>query len=198
MSVRIRESLPADLALLTGGVVIGAALGITGGALSALRPRSLAARLGEALAFVAFGAPVYVVGLSLLLLFGADIAAVPLPVAIPLHYVEFGQSPTGWLGALVVPWFVLGLPLAGLCFRVMSGLTVEALDRQYVQAARAKGISHRAVVLRHAAPSGLVGTVALVGAATNLTILNVAPRARLRDPGHVPRSPARGRLRESR
>lgn len=173
VSVRIRENLPADLALLIGGIVTGTALGITGGALSALRPRSVAARLGEAVAFVAFAAPVYVVGLGLLLLFGADIGAVPLPFAIPLQYVEFDESPTGWLRALIVPWFVLGLPLAGLCFRVMSGLTVEALEAQYVQAARAKGLSHRAVVLRHAAPSGLIGTLTLVGAATNVTILNL-------------------------
>lgn len=98
----------------------------------------------------------------------------PLPVAIPLQYVEFDESPTGWLAALIVPWFVLGLPLAGLCFRVMSGLTVEVQGAQYVQAARAKGLTHRAVVLRHAAPSGLIGTLTLVGAATNVTIVNLA------------------------
>lgn len=175
VSARIRENLPADLALLTGGIVTGMVLGLGGGTLAALRPRSLVARLAEAVAFVAFAAPVYVVGLGLLLLFGAkNVAAVPLPVSIPVQYVEFGESPTGWLAALIVPWLVLGLPLAGLCFRVMSGLTVDALKAQYVQTARAKGMRHRAVVLRHAAPFGLLGTLTLVGAATNLTILNLA------------------------
>ncbi len=170
---RLREGLPADLSLLAGGVLTGTALGVAGGALAALRPRGLVARAGEAVAFVAFAAPVYVVGLGLLLLFGAEIAALPVGVGIPLQYVEWSERPTGWLGALLVPWLVLGLPLAGLCFRVMSGLTVEALDEPYVQTARAKGLTHPTVVLRHAAPSGLLPTLTLAGAATNTTLLNL-------------------------
>lgn len=170
---RIRAGLPADLSLLAGGLVAGAVLGVGGGALAALRPRSLAARAGEAVAFVALAAPVYVVGLGLLLLFGATIAAVPIGVGIPLQYVEFGASPVGWLGALLVPWLVLGLPLGGLCFRVMSGTTVEALGAPYVQTARSKGLTRRAVVLRHAAASGLAPTLTLAGAATNTTLLNL-------------------------
>lgn len=171
---RIREGLPADLAVLCGGVLTGAVLGVTGGALAALRPRSLVVRAAEVLAFVAFAAPVYVVGLGLLLLFGAKIGAVPIGPGIPLQYVEWGDSPLGWLGALLVPWLVLGLPLAGLCFRVMSGTTVEALGEPYVRTARAKGARNTTVVLRHAAPSGLVPTLTLAGAATNATLLNLA------------------------
>ena len=171
---RLRAGIPADLALLVGGVLAGTTLGVGGGALAALRPRSLAVRIGEALAFVALASPVFVVGLGLLLLFGAHIATVPLGVGIPLEYVEWGESPAGWLGALLVPWLVLGLPLAGLCFRMMSGMTVEALREPYVQTARAKGVGRRATVLRHAAPSALLPTLALAGAATNTTLLNLA------------------------
>ncbi len=170
----LREGVPADLALLLGGVLFGTALGVGAGALAALRPRSAVVRAAEALAFFGFAAPVFVVGLGLLLLFGAGINSVPTPIGIPLQYVEFGESPARWLGALIVPWIVLGLPLAGLTFRVMSGLTVEALQQPHLQTARAKGLSHRAVVLRHAAPSGLPGTLTLAGAATNTTLLNLA------------------------
>ena len=170
---RIRAGIPADVSLLAGGVVVGTALGVGGGALAALRPRSLAARVGETAAFLALAAPVYVVGLGLLPLFGTTIAAVPIGVGIPLQYVEWGQSPAGWFGALLVPWLVLGLPLAGLCFRVMSGTTVEVLGAPYVQTARSKGLTRRAVVLRHAAPSGLVPTLTLAGAATNTTLINL-------------------------
>ncbi len=171
---RVTEGLPADLQLLLGGIVAGLALGVGGGALAALKPRSAGARAGEALAFVAYASPVFVVGLGLLLLFGADIAALPIGGGIPLEYVPFGESPARWFGALLVPWVVLGLPLAGLCFRVMSGMTVEAFGEPYVQTARAKGLTHRATVLRHAAPSGLMPTLTLAGAATNTTLLNLA------------------------
>lgn len=169
----LRDDLPADLSLLLGGVIAGVTLGVAGGALAALRPRSLLARTGEAVALVAFAAPVYVVGLGLLLLFGTQIAAVDLGVGIPLQYVDWGESPARWLGALLVPWLVLGLPLAGLCFRVMAQTTIAALGEPYLETARAKGLRHRGVVLRHAAPSGLVATLTLAGAATNQTLLNL-------------------------
>lgn len=171
---RIGEGVRADLALLIGGILVGTAVGVTAGALAALRPRSLAVRAGEVLSLFAFAAPVYVVGLGLLLLFGSEIAVVPIGGGIPLQYVEFDESPLRWFTALIVPWIVLGLPLAGLCFRVMSGMTVDALDAQYVQTARAKGLSRRASVLRHAAPTGLLPTLTLAGAATNTTLLNLA------------------------
>lgn len=174
VTARLRAGIPADLSLLLGGIVVGTALGVGAGALAALRPRSLAARAGEAAAFVAFASPVYVVGLALLLLFGADINALPTPVHIPLQYVEWGDGHLAWLGALLVPWVVLGLPLAGLCFRVMSGMTVEALREPYVQTARAKGLTRRRTVLRHAARPALVPTLTLAGAATNTTLLNLA------------------------
>lgn len=173
VTTRLREGVPADLSLLLGGIATGTSLGVGAGALAALRPRSLVVRAAEAVAFVAFAAPVYVVGLALLLLFGAQINALPTPVHIPLQYVAWGDDPAGWLGALVVPWVVLGLPLAGLCFRVMSGMTVEALREPYVQTARAKGL-HRRAVLRHAARPALVPTLTLAGAATNTTLLNLA------------------------
>ena len=171
---RLRSGLPADLSLLAGGVVVGVGLGVGAGALAALRPRSLPVRIAEALAFFALGAPVFVTGLGLLLLLGTDIHALPTPVGIPLEYVEWRSDPLGWLLALLVPWLVLGLPLAGLCFRVMSGLTVEALDEPYLQTARAKGLTHRRAVLRHAAPSGLPPTLTLAGAATNVVLINLA------------------------
>lgn len=171
---RLRAGLPADLALLLGGIGCGLVLGVGAGALAALRPRGLLARAAEAVALLAFAAPVYVVGLALLLLFGTDIAAVGLPVGIPLAYVEWSESPARWLGALLVPWLVLGLPLAGLCFRVMAQMTANALDEPHVATARAKGLSRRTVVLRHAAPSGLAPTLTLAGAATSQTLLNLA------------------------
>jgi hypothetical protein len=48
-------------------------------------------------------APLYVVGLSLLLLFGSDIALVEVGVHIPRAYVPFDDDPLRWAGALIVP-----------------------------------------------------------------------------------------------
>ncbi len=168
----IRDGLPADVSLLAGGLLFGVVAGVGGGILCARRPRGAVSRAVQAVAMVAFCAPVYVVGLMALLLFGADIGRLDLGVGIPLHYVDFDHSPTGWLGALIVPWIVLGLPLAGMCLRVMLGQMVEVGDEDYVRAAHAKGLGDWTVLRRHVAPVALAPTAMLASSAMPLLITN--------------------------
>ncbi|MCW2986066.1 MAG: transporter permease [Conexibacter sp.] len=169
----IREGLPADLSVLVGGLVLGLAAGVGGGIACARRPRGLGSRAAQAVALVGMCTPVYVTGLMALLLFGTDIAAIPLGVGIPLRYVEFDKSPSGWLGALIVPWIVLGLPLAGMCLRVMLGEMVEVAGADYVRSARAKGLAEWTLLRRHVAPAALAPTAMLAGSAMPLLITNV-------------------------
>jgi peptide/nickel transport system permease protein len=169
----IREGLPADVSLLAGGLVFGVGVGVAGGIACARRPRGLLSRAAQGVAMVALCAPVYVVGLMSLLFFGSDIGVIPFGIGIPLRYVEFGDSPSGWLGALIVPWIVLGLPLAGMCLRVMLGQMVEAGDEDYIRAARAKGLGEWTVLRRHVAPAALAPTAMLASAAMPLLITNV-------------------------
>jgi peptide/nickel transport system permease protein len=169
----IREGLPADVSLLAGGLAFGLAAGVLGGIWCARRPRGIVSRAAQAGAMVALCAPVYVVGLLALLFFGADIGVVPFGIGIPLRYVEFRDSATGWLGALIVPWIVLGLPLAGMCLRVMLGQMVDVGAEDYVRTARAKGLTERAVLRRHVAPAALAPTAMLAGASMPLLLTNV-------------------------
>ena len=168
----IREGLPADVSLLAGGLLFGMVAGVGGGVLCARRPRGPVSRAVQAVAMVALCAPVYVVGLMALLLFGADIGKLDLGVSIPLHYVDFDHSPAGWLGALIVPWIVVGLPLAGMCVRVMLGQMVEVDGEDFIRAAHAKGLSDWTVLRRHAAPVALGPTAMLASAAMPLLITN--------------------------
>jgi peptide/nickel transport system permease protein len=169
----IREGLPADVSLLAGGLAVGLLAGIGGGILCARKPRGVLSRAAQAVAMVGLCAPVYVVGLMSLLLFGVDIGVVPFGIGIPLRYVNFSDSPSGWLGALIVPWLVLGLPLGGMCLRTMLGQMVEAGEEDYVRAARAKGLGEWTVLRRHVAPAALAPTAMLASSATPLLITNV-------------------------
>jgi peptide/nickel transport system permease protein len=168
----IREGLPADLSLLCGGLLFGLVAGIGGGILCARRPRGTVSQAVQAVAMVALCAPVYVVGLMVLLLLGTDIGKLGFGVGIPLHYVDFDHSPTGWLGALIVPWIVVGFPLAGMCLRVMLGQMVEVGGEDYIRAARAKGLGEWTVLRRHVAPVALGPTAMLVSSAMPLLITN--------------------------
>lgn len=167
----IRRGFPNDVAVLAGGLVFGFAAGVGGALWCARRPRGLSSRALQAVAMTALCAPVYVVGLLALLIFGEDIG--PLSLGVPLHYVDFGDSATGWLKSIIVPWIVVGLPLAGMCLRTMLGQMVETQDEEFVRAARAKGLSERAILRRHVAPAALAPTAMLASSAMPVLITNV-------------------------
>ncbi len=167
--------LPADLQLLAGGVAAGLALGMGTAVACAGRPDGPLAHAAGAVAVVAQCAPVYVVGLFLLLTFGDRIGTAGLPAGIPLQYVGFTEGGPGrWLLAILAPWVVLGLPLAGVTFRMMRGSLRDSAGEDFLLAARARGVVPRVLRLRHHARFALAPTITLAGAATNATILNLA------------------------
>ena len=170
----IRQGLPADLSLLAGGLAVGLLTGIAGGAYCAARPNSFPARALEAAAALALCAPVYVVALMSLLFFGAGLGmVVSSGPAIPTTYTSFRDSPLGWAGSLLVPWIVLGLPLAGVCLRMMRASMNEVLQEDYLRTARAKGLSMRTVVRRHAVPSAVAPVFSLTGVTMPIVVTNL-------------------------
>jgi peptide/nickel transport system permease protein len=168
----LREGLPADLWLLGGGLVVGMALGVAAGAVVAARPRAKVSRLIETVSMVFLCAPVYVVGLSVLLLFGAGIAVSGIGF-VPLKYVPFEESPLRWLGSMIVPWIVLGLPLAAVCERMMNSSMREVLHEEFVRTALAKGISHRRMLRKHAVPAAVAPVFTLAGVSVPVMVTNM-------------------------
>src|SRR5689334_15960557 len=150
----MREGLPADLWLLFGGLAFGLGAGVAAGTYVGSRPRTMVSRAIEAVSMIFLCAPVYVVGLSLLLTFGAGIAFSGIGF-LPLKYVPFQQDPLRWLGSMITPWIVLGLPLAAVCERMMNSAMRETLHEEFVRTALAKGISHRRMLRRHAVPAAV-------------------------------------------
>ena len=176
ISEHLRQGLPADLSVLVGALVVGLGLGIAGGAYCAARPRTKASRALETLAALFMITPVYVVGLMALLLFGAGLGQVGFLAHIPTTYVPFADSPLRWAGALLVPWLVLGLPLAGVSLRMMRAAMTEVLDEDYLRTAYAKGLRPSTVVRRHAVPSAVapvftLTTVTIPVLVTNLVLI---------------------------
>ena len=168
----LRQGLPADLWLLFGGLAFGILTGVTAGAFVGARPRSTAARVIETAAMFCLCAPVYVVGLSLLLLFGAGIAFTGVGF-MPLKYVPFSEDPMGWFGSMITPWIVLGLPLAAMCERMMNSSMRETLHEEFVRTALAKGISRRRMLRRHAVPAAVAPVFTLAGVTVPVMVTNM-------------------------
>jgi peptide/nickel transport system permease protein len=168
----ILAGLPADLYLLAGGIAFGVAVGLGGGVWCAARPGSIAARLLQAGGMLFLCLPVYCVGMALLLLFGSGIAILHIEV-IPTQYTPPGDGTGRWLGSLVVPWMVLGLPLAAVLLRMMRGEMRDALKTDCLRTALAKGLHERTALRRHAAPLAIAPSISLAGAMVPVVITNV-------------------------
>lgn len=168
------EGIGPSLSLLAGSVVAGLALGLAGGMIAAARRGTVLGRAIEVLAVVALCAPVYWVGLMLLVLFAPVGGAIDAPFEIrDGTYAPLADDPKQWLDALIVPWLVLGAPLAGMCVRMMRASTIEVLEQDFVRTAQAKGLRGPRILRRHVLPAGAAPTVSLAGANMALMVTNL-------------------------
>jgi peptide/nickel transport system permease protein len=81
----------------------------------------------------------------------------------PLGYVPLTQSPVGWFKSLFFPWITLSILYIGIYARVLRSSLVEAQSEDYVRTARAKGLTERRVLIRHALRTSLIVFVSLFG-----------------------------------
>jgi peptide/nickel transport system permease protein len=170
----IADSLPADVSVVGGALVVGLTVGIVAGAVCAQRPGTLAARALQGVATVLLCAPVYVVGLLVVLIFGPSVGGpIPIGLVAPNTYVALTEDPLTWLNALIVPWLVAGAPLAAMCLRMTRASLPEVVDADFVRTATAKGLSPLHVMARHTLPVALAPTLSLAGAYVPLLVGNV-------------------------
>ncbi len=73
------------------------------------------------------------------------------------------QNPGQWALHLLFPWLTLAALYAGIYARVLRGEILEALNEDYVRTARAKGLSERRILVRHALRCSLIPIVSLFG-----------------------------------
>ena len=168
------DAIPADLSLLVGAMVVGSVMGVLGGTICARRPGTFVARVLQGLAAIFLCAPVYFVGFLVILLFAPSVGApIPIPLVTVNTYQGLGEDPAAWLRALLVPWFVAGLPLAAQCLRMVRATLPEVVAEDYVRTATAKGLTPRRITFLHTLPVALPPTLTLIGTYIPLLLTNV-------------------------
>ncbi len=80
-----------------------------------------------------------------------------------LGHVPFAQDPIGNLQRMLLPSLALGLPILASLARLVRTAMLDALGQDYIRTARAKGVSERAVVYKHALRNALIPFVTSVG-----------------------------------
>ena len=83
-----------------------------------------------------------------------------------LGYVPFRTDPLGNVAKLLVPAFVLALPVLANLARLVRSAMLDALQQDYVRTARAKGVSERSVLFKHALRNALIPFVTSTGIMT--------------------------------
>lgn len=102
--------------------------------------------------------PSFWLGLLLLYAFGIKLNWLPV-----VGYVPFAQNPAEAVTYLVLPIVTLTLVELGAITRMARASTIEVLRLEYIAHARAKGLSERAVLWRHALPNAFAPTWTLIG-----------------------------------
>ncbi|MCG0238625.1 MAG: ABC transporter permease [Firmicutes bacterium] len=143
--------LPATVELAVAAVVLSVLLGIPLGVISAVRRGSLADHLAMLFALGGVAMPAFWQGLMLMLIFAVYLGWLP---------------PSGRMGGLeylVLPAITLGTRESALIARMTRSSLLEVIRQDYIRTARAKGLSERVVIFRHALRNALLSVVTVVG-----------------------------------
>jgi peptide/nickel transport system permease protein len=160
--------------LLLTGTALGLAslVGLLGGAEAAWRRGSAADRLLTAVSVVTSNAPVYFLGMMLLIVFGAQLGWLPLAGGrTPFsHYDSIPAATADIVKHLVLPALTLTLSLLGIQFLLVRNNMVAILGEDFMLVARAKGLKPARLKWRHALRNTLLPFVAHLAAQAGLAI----------------------------
>ena len=148
----------ADTALLMGlALILTLAIALPAGIIAARRPHSATDRLIGLAAFVGISTPPFWLALVLIIVFAVILGVLPAGGA---------GTGGGFLEQLrYLPLPLLALTLAGVggYVRFVRAAMLETLGREWIRTARAKGVSERRVLLRHALRPAMIPVATLVG-----------------------------------
>jgi ABC-type dipeptide/oligopeptide/nickel transport system permease component len=146
----IAERLPATLQLAVAVMIIVNLVSIPAGIISAVRRYSLADNLATMVALVGQAMPLYWFGIMLIIIFGVWLRWLPI-------------SGSGSLAHLVLPAITLGSWLLPVNMRLVRSGMLDVLSQDYIRTARAKGLTEKKVLIKHAFRNAAVPLITILG-----------------------------------
>ena len=146
----IFSRFPNTLLLAVSGVVISICIGIPVGIISATRQYTFIDSFSMVAALLGVSMPNFWLGLMLILTFS----------------VNFGVLPSGGfesMKSLILPAFTLGVGSAAIVTRMTRSSMLEVIRQDYIRTARAKGVTEKKVVNKHALKNALIPVITVVG-----------------------------------
>ena len=153
VSEMIFTGLPVTLELALYSILIAVLVGIFSGVLAALKRNTMLDFIPMAIAMIGICVPTFLMGPLLVLIFGINLEVLPVS--------GWGNLP----GDKLLPSITLGFAYAAYIARLSRGGMLEILGQDFIRTARAKGLSERVVVTKHAMQGGLIPVVSFLGPA---------------------------------
>lgn len=167
-SIELRQPVTALLgerfrntvALAAAAVCFSAALGLLTGVVSATRQYSLFDRLSMLLALFGNSMPSFWLGLILIFVFSLQLGWLP---SGGMGSARGDGGPFDLLRHLILPAITLGSVSAAIVARLTRAAMLEVIRQDYILTARAKGLSDRIVIYKHALRNALLPVVTVLG-----------------------------------
>jgi len=146
----IWSNVGATFALTFAAMGVGVLIGVPVGIVSGVRPGSWLDRVGTAFVVLGTAVPFFWLAIVLILIFAVNLGWFP-------------SLGTGSPQAIVLPAVALGWNLAAIIARLLRNSLVDIYLQPYIRVARAKGLSARAILVRHALKNALIPVVTILG-----------------------------------
>ena len=152
----IGEKLPVTIQLASMAIVIALVIGIGAGIVSAVKKDSIWDYVANGFALWGISTPNFWLGIMMIFLFSVKLGWLPAS-----GYVPLSENWHASLASTIMPAFVLGNAIAAILMRHTRSAMLQVLQSDYVRTARAKGLSERSVILKHAMRNALTPVITL-------------------------------------
>ena len=162
---KILERLPITILLNILSMLLILLIAIPIGILSAVHQDSPFDKITSVFVFVGFAIPTFWLALLLMIFFGVNLSWLPISGIRSLNYEYLPAGAAFWdlIKHLILPVLLSAVGgLAGLS-RYMRSNMLEVIRQDYIMTARAKGLSERVVIYKHALRNALLPVITILG-----------------------------------
>jgi peptide/nickel transport system permease protein len=161
----IAERVPATLLLVLSSVVLAFVVGTALGVMSSRKPNGLLSQFITVLSMVGFAAPVFWMGIMLVILFASVWPILPVSGmrAVDSSDTAGVKDVLDVLQHLVLPTVTLSLVYLAQYSRLARSSMLDVLGSDFIRTARAKGLADRVVLYKHALRNALLPVVTVLG-----------------------------------
>ncbi len=160
----IAERVPATLLLVVSSVLAAFVVGTTLGVLSSRKPNGVLSQFITVLSMVGFAAPVFWMGIMLVILFASVLPILPVSGMRAVDASGGGiHDVIDVLYHLILPTLTLSLVYLAQYSRLARSSMLDVLGADFIRTARAKGLPDRVVMYKHALRNALLPVVTVLG-----------------------------------